>query len=366
MFLGCGSFLVLFFFFLVCLETLLESCFGKEGFGVGEIEMGWVDPLDNLGWGVDGHEPWGCEERVWKKARMGEDVSSLVLDGLATEPIDSPQVLRIQESKECPVLFDMDELLPLGAEIFGGWEQSLVPFDIGTGGGFPGSPIDRGQQTEQPSSGGQNKTRGEKSLCLGRKENTKKKGRNNAFEDECSSATSSLGSYRRRASMASPTQPGLRSASEENREVANLSGKAVDKTHSSISVPDTKEEGDGSLSPTKETETANKGGNGRRTYGTSASPSLFCHICGRKETEFVVCKNNETKLCRKIFCFKCDERFTLGIRQAMSTPAGFECLHCRKECPSVARCNFYHKSTEKRRLIRMLDNFARNSMEPSK
>jgi len=81
----------------------------------------------------------------------------------------------------------------------------------------------------------------------------------------------------------------------------------------------------------------------------NATPSKFCHFCGRlPKSERVVCKNINQGTCRKVFCRPCMEKIFGDWDASKSSSPTWECTHCAGACPTKASCRYYSKTNSKR------------------
>lgn len=89
----------------------------------------------------------------------------------------------------------------------------------------------------------------------------------------------------------------------------------------------------------------------RNRYSKGATPSRYCHICGRNSRiEFGQCNNFKLGLCRKVICEKCLILYEPNSRDyALNPNSDWECTHCRQECPERARCKQYTQNNQRRR-----------------
>mmetsp|Transcript_10867 Transcript_10867/g.33315 ORF Transcript_10867/g.33315 Transcript_10867/m.33315 type:complete len:238 (+) Transcript_10867:93-806(+) len=81
----------------------------------------------------------------------------------------------------------------------------------------------------------------------------------------------------------------------------------------------------------------------------NATPSKFCHFCGRlPKTERVICRNINQGTCRKVFCRPCMEKIFGGWDAFKAETPSWECTHCAGACPTKASCRYYSKTNSKR------------------
>lgn len=100
----------------------------------------------------------------------------------------------------------------------------------------------------------------------------------------------------------------------------------------------------------------------RPAYFANATPSNFCHVCGRrlamwkeKEEWHAYCRNLQRGLCRKVVCKGCFTDHNMGdFARAKGNSNVWECCHCSKTCPPGARCEKYREVNSKIRLRRIL------------
>lgn len=100
----------------------------------------------------------------------------------------------------------------------------------------------------------------------------------------------------------------------------------------------------------------------RPAYFPNASPSTFCHICGRRpnssQTErpwHALCVNLKRGICRKVVCKVCFAKHAMGnFADACDETSDWECCHCSRRCPSKAQCMKYRKVNENIRRKRAL------------
>lgn len=81
----------------------------------------------------------------------------------------------------------------------------------------------------------------------------------------------------------------------------------------------------------------------------NATPSKFCHFCGRlPKGERVACKNITQGTCRKVFCKPCMEKIFGEWDATKADSPTWECTHCSGACPKKASCRYYSKTNNKR------------------
>lgn len=81
----------------------------------------------------------------------------------------------------------------------------------------------------------------------------------------------------------------------------------------------------------------------------NATPSKFCHFCGRlPKGERVVCRNITQGTCRKVFCKPCMEKIFGEWDESKADSPTWECTHCAGVCPKKASCRYYSKTNNKR------------------
>ena len=100
----------------------------------------------------------------------------------------------------------------------------------------------------------------------------------------------------------------------------------------------------------------------RPAYFPNASPSTFCHICGRRpnssQTErpwHAMCVNLKRGICRKVVCKLCFAKHAMGnFAKACDENSDWKCCHCSSRCPPKAQCMKYRKVNENIRRRRAL------------
>jgi len=85
----------------------------------------------------------------------------------------------------------------------------------------------------------------------------------------------------------------------------------------------------------------------------NATPSKFCHFCGRlPKAERIACKNINRGTCRKVFCRPCIEKIFGHWDDWEVRQVNWECTHCSGACPTKASCRYYSKTNSRRFLKR--------------
>ncbi|KAJ8908461.1 hypothetical protein NDN08_005170 [Rhodosorus marinus] len=81
----------------------------------------------------------------------------------------------------------------------------------------------------------------------------------------------------------------------------------------------------------------------------NATPSKFCHFCGRlPKAERIACKNINYGTCRKVFCRPCIEKIFGQWDDWEVRLVNWECTHCSGACPTKASCRYYSKTNSRR------------------
>lgn len=99
----------------------------------------------------------------------------------------------------------------------------------------------------------------------------------------------------------------------------------------------------------------------------SATPSRFCHVCGRKAatTRVALCGRLIDGLCRKVVCERCIIKYNWekDAPVGKNTPdKNWSCPHCRGVCVPKASCSTYERINSKRKLVpRSLTNDTNNT-----
>lgn len=85
-----------------------------------------------------------------------------------------------------------------------------------------------------------------------------------------------------------------------------------------------------------------------------ATPSRFCHVCGRKSANIrvAICGRIARGLCRKVICELCFKRYGWDATNLLDAPPNpcWQCPHCTGMCVPKAQCNTYKRTNLKRHL----------------